>query len=197
MGNSALHGELNEIYEKQAPADGAMGGPVLNDLDSAVALLELAGHPHILAREAFTVFQESGCAEAVALVATGRETRILAVHGWSETEALQACHAVANSVRTESPCADLIPTGQHRDETWQILARPKPDLDHRCTVVAIRKLVATARHPRPLPPRREAARRPLARRGARDDGGLWVSEQMTELLTDRPAHRPDDTCRSS
>jgi DNA-binding NtrC family response regulator len=155
-----------------------------NDLDSAVALLELSGHPHILAREAFTVFQETGCAEAVALVATGRDTRIIAVHGWSEAEALAACRAAGNSVRTELPCADLIPTGQHRDETWQILARPKPDLDHRCTFAAIRKLVATARTLDQYR-RDEKQRAALWPPEALDDDpeSLWISEQSAELLS--------------
>ena len=43
------------------------------NLDSAVALIELGGHPHILAREALAVLDAAGCARAVALVVAGPE----------------------------------------------------------------------------------------------------------------------------
>jgi DNA-binding NtrC family response regulator len=145
-------------------------------LDTAVALLDLAGHPHILARETFALLQEADCAEALALVAVGgRATRLIAAHGWSDDEALQAAR--------RAPRDDLMTFGQHRDETWQILARPRPALDHRCTLAAIRKLVATARtldHYRRDEKQRAALWPAEALDG--DAESLWISEQSADLL---------------
>ena len=65
-------------------------------LDAAVALLELSGHPHILAREAVALLQDSGCVEALALATTGpRGPAVLAADGWTTAEALAAVRAAA------------------------------------------------------------------------------------------------------
>ena len=112
------------------------------------------------------------------------------VDGWTEAEALAALRTAAQD--------DLILLGQHRDETWEILARPRPELDHRCTLAAIRKLVATAcaldRYRRDE--KQRAALWPAeALEG--DAESLWVSEQSTELLTLARRHRVEPRCRSS
>jgi DNA-binding NtrC family response regulator len=146
-------------------------------LDSAVALLELSGHPHILGREAFSLVQETGCAEQVALVATGaRVPRVMAVDGWTEDEALAAARAAAAD--------DFMTIGVHRDETWQLLVRPRPGLDDRCTLAAIRKLLATAvtldRY------RRDEKQRAALWPAEALDGdpeSIWASEQAAEILT--------------
>jgi DNA-binding NtrC family response regulator len=148
-----------------------------NLLDSAVALLELSGHPHILAREAFAILQETGCVEAVALVGTGtRAPRIIDAHGWTSGDARAALRAATQD--------HLIPVGQHRDETWQILVRPRPELDHRCTLAALRKLVATAgildQYRRDE--KQRAALWPVEALDS-DPESLWVSEQSVELVT--------------
>jgi DNA-binding NtrC family response regulator len=73
--------------------------------------------------------------------------------------------------------------GQHRDETWEILARPRPELEHRCTLTAIRKLIATARsldHYR-REEKQRAALWPTEALEA-DSDSLWVSEQSMELV---------------
>ncbi|MEO6235757.1 MAG: sigma-54 dependent transcriptional regulator, partial [Vicinamibacterales bacterium] len=76
-----------------------------------------------------------------------------------------------------------ITCGTHRDETWAIIAEPRPGLNDRCTAVAIRKLVDTAvtldRY------RREEKQRTALWPAdtLETDGGLWVSEQMTDLLS--------------
>jgi DNA-binding NtrC family response regulator len=147
-------------------------------LDSAVALLELAGHPHILAREAFAMLQDSGCAETLALAARRNGTpRLIAAHGWADDDALAA-------LRSNPADPDLLTIGQHRDETWQILVRPRRELDHRCTLAAIRKLIATART-------LDRYRRDEKQRAALwpaealegDAESLWISEQSAELLS--------------
>jgi DNA-binding NtrC family response regulator len=146
-------------------------------LDSAVALLELSGHPHIMAREALAMLQEVGCAEAVALGARGPlGTRLVAAHGWGEAAARSALQAARDD--------ELIAVGPHRDETWVLLARPRPELDHRCTLAAIRKLIGTART-------LDQYRRDEKQRAALwpaealegDAESLWISEQSAELLS--------------
>ena len=145
-------------------------------LDSAVALLELSGHPHILGREAYAVLQDTGCAEALALGArSARGVRVIAADGWTDAVALAALRAAGQD--------DLMPLGQHRDEAWEILARPRPELDHRCTLAAIRKLVASAcalDQYRRDEKQRAALWPAEALEG--DAESLWVSEQSTELL---------------
>jgi DNA-binding NtrC family response regulator len=145
-------------------------------LDSAVALLELSGHPHILGREAFALVNESGCAEAAALVATGgKETRVIDAAGWTAEQALAAARAAAPE--------QLMTVGVHRDETWHVLVQPRAGLDERCTLAAIRKLLATAvtldRY------RREEMQRAALWPAEALDGdpeSIWASEQAAEIL---------------
>ena len=146
-------------------------------LDSAVALLELSGHPHILGREAFALVNESGCAEAAALVATGgKETRVIDAAGWTNEQALAAARAAAPE--------QLMTVGVHRDETWHVLVQPRAGLDERCTLAAIRKLLATAvtldRY------RREEMQRAALWPAEALDGdpeSIWASEQAAEILS--------------
>ncbi len=115
--------------------------------------------------------------EALALATTGpRGPVVLAADGWTTAEALAA-------VRAAAP-ADFIVAGEHRDETWQILARPRPALDHHCTLAAIRKLVATARTLEDY--RRDEKQRAALWPAEALDGdaeSLWISEQSAELLS--------------
>jgi DNA-binding NtrC family response regulator/tetratricopeptide (TPR) repeat protein len=183
MENKALSRDLRSGFDWasetdwQTPSKDVPGTGTLNDLDSAVALLELSGHPHILAREAFAILQETGCVEAVALAATGTRTpRVIDAHGWTSADAQAALRTATQD--------HLIPVGQHRDETWQVLVRPRPELDHRCTLAALRKLIATART-------LDQYRRDEKQRAALwpvealdgDPESLWISEQSAELVT--------------
>ena len=145
-------------------------------VDDSIALLELAGYPHVLAREAYALLELSGAADAMALLArTEAQGRVIAIRGWDAGAALAAADAPGDRL--------LIDCGVHRDETWQIVARLKPSLTDRCTGVAIRKLVDTA-------VTLDRYRREEKQRAAlwppdtlETDGGLWISEQMTELLS--------------
>ena len=147
------------------------------DVDSAIALIELGGHPRILGREALAVLDAAGCARALALVADGAAgPRVIEACGWTEAE---AAAAAATPDRY-----DLIPLGRHRDEPWQLVVDPRPELDHRCTLIAIRKLIGTAltldRY------RREEKQRAALWPAEALDGdpeSIWVSEQMAELLS--------------
>ena len=77
-----------------------------------------------------------------------------------------------------------MPLGDHRDEPWQLVVEPRPELEHRCTLIAIRKLVETAltldRY------RRDEKQRAALWPADTLDGdpeSVWVSEQMTEVLS--------------
>jgi DNA-binding NtrC family response regulator len=157
--------------------DQSSSSPTRHDLDGAVALLELSAHPHIMGREAFALIQNTGCVESLALFATaGASRRVVATHGWSEAEALAAVKTVAAD--------DLMAVGVHSNETWQLLARPKPALDDRCTLASIRKLIATAVALAQYR-RDEKQRAALWPAEALDDNSesVWASEQASEILT--------------
>jgi DNA-binding NtrC family response regulator/tetratricopeptide (TPR) repeat protein len=144
-------------------------------LDAAAALLELSGHPHILGPEAFALIQDTGAAARVALAAKGTTTRIIATEGWRESEAATAIDKASDD--------DLLTIGQHRDETWVLLAEPKQDLEPRCTLSAIRKLVTTARTLEQF--RRDEKQRAALWPAEELEGeaeSLWISEQSAELL---------------
>ena len=146
-------------------------------LDSAVALLDLAGHPHILGPEAMAVLRGTECVQAAALVVASRAgTRIVETIGWTETEA-------AAADKNEN-AAERLPLGKRTDETWTLLVRPKRDLEPYCTFASIRRLLAIALS-------LDGYRRDEKQRGALwpadsldgDQECIWASEQMTETLS--------------
>ncbi len=148
--------------------------PAAPDLDSAVALLELGGHPHILAREAIAVMTAAGCVRTVAIVArVGARLRLVDAHGWEG--------AAAAAARPDA--CDLIPVGVHRDEPWLLLVDARPELEHRCTLIAIRKLIGTAltldRYRREE--KQRAALWPVEALDG-DPESVWASAEMSEVL---------------
>jgi DNA-binding NtrC family response regulator len=150
--------------------------PPAQDLDTAVALIELGGHPHILGREAMAVLAGADCATALALVVRGAAApRIIETHGCDDRRAM--------AMARKPDGLDLIALGEHRDEPWQILAEPRPELEHRCTLIAIRKLIDAAvtldRY------RREEKERAALWPTEALDGdpdAVWASEPMSEVL---------------
>jgi DNA-binding NtrC family response regulator len=148
--------------------------PAAPDLDSAVALLELGGHPHILAREAIAVMNAAGCVRTVAIVArVDTRLRLVESHGWEG--------AAAAAARPDA--CELIPVGIHRDEPWLLLVDPRPELEHQCTLIAIRKLVGTAltldRYRREE--KQRAALWPVEELDG-DPESIWASAEMSEVL---------------
>ncbi len=146
------------------------------DLDSAVAIIELGGHTHILAREALAVIDSAQCARGVAIIASAANgPKVIDRRGWDEPAAL----AVA---RKPASC-EVIPLGEHRDEPWQLIVYPKAELEHRCALIAIRKLIGMAltldRYRRDEQQR--AALWPTETLEA-DPESIWASEQMSEVL---------------
>jgi DNA-binding NtrC family response regulator len=142
-----------------------------------VALIELGGHPHILAREALAAIDAAGCATAAALVAmTADGPRLVDYRGWDARAALAAARSPARY--------DVLTLGEHRDEAWQLLVEPRPELVHRCALIAVRKLVTTAltldRY------RRDEQQRAALWPAEALDGdpeSIWASEQMSEVLS--------------
>jgi DNA-binding NtrC family response regulator len=181
MSNASLIQELafgvaaGDVTEHEHFAAVSSVGPRA-DLDSAVALLDLAGHPHILAREAYAIVKESGAADAVALVVAGKNApRVIETDGWTERQALDAVKAEGG--------VEKMTVGTHRDELWHVLARPREGLGHHCTVLAVRKLVAAAaaidRYRRDE--KQRAALWPAEALEGEPDA-IWASEQTAEVL---------------
>ena len=165
------------ISSSVEPSRGVLPLPSPN-LDSAVTLLDLAGHPHVLGREALAVIEGAACTDAVALVATGGSSpRIIEQRGWNERDVVRA-------VETTPEGIEVLPVGRYRDEMWQIVARPKTAIDPYCTFAAIRKLLATA-------VAIDQYRRDEKQRAALwpadalegDPDAIWASEQMAETLS--------------
>ena len=154
-------------------------------IDDSVALLELAGYPHVLGQEAYALLKLSGAADALALVTRGNQgIRCIASSVWTPDQALEV--AAQPGDRLHMVC------GTHRDESWEIFAELRPALNDRCTGVAIQKLVDAA-------VTMDRYRREEKQRAAlwpadtlETDGGLWVSEQMTELLSTAKRIAPAD-----
>jgi hypothetical protein len=162
------------------PPDGPFTAPHADGttLDSAVALLELAGHPHILGAEAVALLKGAGCAERLALVVTGPAgSRVVDAAGWEPAQALAAAAAPADGV-------ECLPLGTRTDETWQLLVQPRQELEPFCTFAAIRKLVAIAVSLDGY--RRDEKQRAALWPADALDGDadcIWASEQMSEILT--------------
>ena len=147
-------------------------------LDAAVALLELAGHPHILGAEAVALLKGAGCAARLALIATGPAgSRVVDAVGWEAAQAAAA--AAAPTERIEH-----LPLGTRTDETWLLVAEPVRELEPYCTFAAIRKLLAIAVSLDGY--RREEKQRAALWPADALDGDtdcIWASEQMSEILT--------------
>jgi hydrogenase-4 transcriptional activator len=109
----------------------------------------------------------------VALATDG--PRLIDHRGWDPRAALSAARKPGGF--------EVIPVGRHRDEPWQLVIDPHPELEHRCTLIAIRKLVNTAltldRY------RRDEQQRAALWPAEALDGdpeSIWASEQMSEVL---------------
>ncbi len=128
--------------------------------DSVAALLDLSGSPELIGREAFALLQETGACTGLALVARRprRGPEILASHGWDDARA-------AAAVRASGPHAVLL-LGQRGDRSFDLIVEPATDLLSRCTVVAIRKVVAAA------------LSLEAYRRDERQRGSLWPAGEL-------------------
>jgi DNA-binding NtrC family response regulator len=107
-------------------------------LDSIAALLDLSSNPELIGREAFALLQETGACTGLALVSRRprRSVEILASHGWDDARAAAAARAASPQT--------IIALGQRGDRSFDLIVEPAADLLSRCTVVAIRKVIAAA-----------------------------------------------------
>jgi DNA-binding NtrC family response regulator len=129
----------------------------------------------VLAREADALLQHAGIAPRAAIIARGERIRVIAARGWDEDEARRRAAEPDGHVR--------LVCGVHRDESWEVIADINPSLADRAAAAAIRKLVDTATTLDQYR-REEKQRTALWPAGTLEtDGGLWISEQMAELLT--------------
>jgi DNA-binding NtrC family response regulator len=178
VGSAELESEIEHSsgVVKVAHMNPALALPA-PDLDSAVTLLDLAGHPHVLGREALAVLEGADCTDAVALVATGSgKPRVIDGRNWNERE-------LARIVEQRPEGIELLPVGRYRDELWQIVAKPKTDIDPYCTFAAIRKILAAA-------VALDQYRRDEKQRSAlwpaealdADPDTIWASEPMVETV---------------
>jgi transcriptional regulator with PAS, ATPase and Fis domain len=145
-------------------------------LDVAATLLDLSPFPHISAREALAVLDAGECVLARALLATSSDVvRVVDSRGWSENQALAALQA--------NDGVKVIPVGEYRGETWQIVARPAETIDAHCTFTAIQKLVSAAAELDRLR-RQEQRRAALWPADALEmtEETIWASEQMAEVI---------------
>jgi DNA-binding NtrC family response regulator len=176
IGSVDVESDILHASDSQ-PEDSAESPLPHPNLDTAVTLLDLAGHPHVLGREALAVLEGADCADAAALVATGAGgARVIEARGWDEREGARAAEAPPEGV-------EVLPVGRYRDETWQIVARPKTGVDPYCTFAAVRKLLAAA-------VALDGYRREEKQRAALwpadalegDPDSIWASEQMAETV---------------
>jgi hypothetical protein len=146
------------------------------DLDSAVALIELGGHTHILAREALAVIDAAQCAR-------GSPSLPQAPTGPRSSTAGAGTNRRRSRLARKPASCEVIPLGEHRDEPWQLIVYPKAELEHRCALIAIRKLIGMAltldRYRRDEQQR--AALWPTEALDG-DPESIWASEQMSEVL---------------
>jgi transcriptional regulator with PAS, ATPase and Fis domain len=166
----------NRYLLDSVPLEAGAVTSVTPALDDAAALVELAGYPHVLAREAYALLEGAGVTERLALVARGAaEVRVLATAHWDEAGARRAAADVQDRLQ--------IVCGVHREEAWEVIAELTPALADRCTAIAVRQLVDTAvtldRY------RREEKQRTALWPADtfETDGGLFISEQMSDLLS--------------
>ncbi|MBA3885624.1 MAG: sigma-54-dependent Fis family transcriptional regulator, partial [Acidobacteria bacterium] len=176
IGAVQLAAEADSLKSEIQQNNDAAGQGLPHDIDAAATLLELGGHPHILAREAMAVLQGAGCADAMAVVALGPSgPQVIDVHGCDERRAM--------AMARKPDGFEVVALGQHREEPWQIVVEPRPELEHRCAFIAIRKVIDTAvvldRFRRDEEQR--AALWPADALEA-DTETIWASEQMAEVL---------------
>ena len=175
----AAEGSLKEVRSslpiefRQRALETPPAPPGLHD---AAALLELAGHPHVLGGEALALLEGTGCVTAAALIAAGNSPRIVRTLGWSEAQARQAAAAPGDDV-------EQLPLGHRADERWMLLAAPRQDLASYTTFAAIRKLlgVSVALDTYRRDEKQRAALWPADALDA-DPDSIWASEQMVDAL---------------
>jgi len=147
-------------------------------LERTAALMHLAGHAELLARECVELLEDAQAARKLALVATTENEApdILTCRGWDPS-------ALKGSV-PEQDGVVLLPAGTHAGRQFDVLVEPEEDPLSRFTVFAVTRLVDAAlaldRY------RREEKEReslwPQEDMAAGEAGEVFASTEMTDLL---------------
>ena len=168
-----VRGTLPGRTPRPIPRRGPRAMPDILDLEP---LAHVASHPALLAQELFILLRRSGCARALAIVATrdGRSPELRAHEGWS------AAAAVAAARR---PGRVTIPCGRGADGQLRVIAVPQDDVRAQAGLHALRshteRLVALEAHrraeaglPSPWPPELPAP----------GEAGVFASPAMRRLV---------------
>jgi DNA-binding NtrC family response regulator/tetratricopeptide (TPR) repeat protein len=178
IGTKASGADANAVLANLTEVEGhsipGARSPV--DGDSFIALLDVADHPRILARETFAVLDEAQCVVGMALLGvskTGR--RVIDSRNWNEREALAAGNDTDGFESTV--------IGDDGDETLKIVAHVRTELEHRYSFAMVRRLVCVAADLRRYrdDEKQRAALWP-AEALEPDSDSIWASEQMSEVL---------------
>ena len=152
-------GDRSSEFDAQQIAAAVTQPPRANGLDSAVALMDVAGHPQILAREAFALIE--GPAASTRSHWSPAARRRSACSKPAAGTSARHCSAAARRPATRRSTAAPIATRPSRSSRG-------PKSDSSAGAPGSRSGSWSHRaDPRPLPPRREAARRAVAGRVAR------------------------------
>jgi len=147
------------------------------DAERFAALFDLHSDLRLFAYEAFQLVHDSGCAEAIALVAKGlaKQTDIVCYAGWSYRQ--------ARVLAAQPKDHTIIRLGISREQRYELIIHPKVDLESRCAAIAIEKLIKASLALRRL--RKDEEER--ASLWPMDDvnpgaQGVFVATSMTEIL---------------
>jgi transcriptional regulator with PAS, ATPase and Fis domain len=166
---------LTRRYDRSTslPTDGASTSPLLN----VSMTFDTASNAQLLAREGFSLFYDSGSAQALALIVkeASKPFHITAFAGWSYR------HARMTAARPNGRI--VIRCGSFQNHEYELIIEPKRDIESRCVAAAIEKLIKAALTLERL--RREEKERaslwPLDDTTL-DTQGVFVATSMTEIL---------------
>ena len=185
---------ISELGEKPKPikhCDSAVSHlgftesePPRPGLDDVSTLLDFVGHPELFAREAFALLRNARCTQAMALIASrnGCPLEVLEYFGWSCPQVRALAHSTEPS--------DRLALGECRGRKFYLLIESADDLESRCAVVAMRKLVksALALETFQKDEKQQASLWPLATLRSKDDG-TWLTRQSRSSPPPAKAHR--------
>ena len=131
-------------------------------IDRLAALLGLAGQADAFARECADLAIEAECSKGLALVARSDRSsaRVVVSHGWDLATARK---------RTAKPgSSKILPLGEWRGASYQLIIEPKDDIASQITLASIRRIVDAARQLEKY------------RREEKERSALWPVEDLTD-----------------
>lgn len=169
-------GNMSLVSDLKAGMPGVNHTSAEPRVEDAVALLEFAAYPQVLAAEAFALLHASRCVDSAALILrTASSVEVLRCANWTQSEALTVA-------KREDGCW-VIRCGVYRDGTLEVIARVGSDPQRRCAFAAIRKLIwfALTLNQHRCDERQKAALWP-AESLESDADCIWSSEPISDLV---------------